>query len=294
MAATGAQDYEAEISTSGGIETTTASGLSIDYTGLIPDVVYSFRVRSRKPHGSAHLFSAWSAAVSDAAERPVLWWGHQADHNVKYAIGTISNALIENSIEPSVAAWNSKMAVLGKGLTICPASDPACSDHFTVTIKTVNNMNNSTSTRTHNPNEGCGTSRACVKPESEGGDSHQGLNLGSHMGDMYIVFEDPPWFAVEETDMSGNKTGKWMTTEYVWTRIKDLNGAEVLDGGRPRKYVYVDRIMIHEFGHALGLPDFYNDDTGLMNLDAVMNESFKILKDDIAQLKAIYLLHSAH
>ena len=52
-AATGAQDYEVEISTSRGVATTIAPGLSIDYTGLVPGTTYSFRVRSLKPTAAA-------------------------------------------------------------------------------------------------------------------------------------------------------------------------------------------------------------------------------------------------
>ena len=56
-----------------------------------------------------------------------------------------------------------------------------------------------------------------------------------------------------------------------------------------RYYVYVDRIMLHEFGHTLGLHDSYNDPT-MDDLDAVMNTSY----EDIEQLRAIYLLHTPH
>ena len=60
-----------------------------------------------------------------------------------------------------------------------------------------------------------------------------------------------------------------------------------------RYYVYVDRIMLHEFGHTLGLHDFYNDPT-MDDLDAVMNTSYVIHAEDIKQLEAIYLLHNPH
>ena len=54
--------------------------------------------------------------------------------------------------------------------------------------------------------------------------------------------------------------------------------------------------MLHELGHALGLPDFYADDkTGLKGLsDAVMHTGYEIRDEDIEQLRAIYLLHNPH
>ena len=60
-----------------------------------------------------------------------------------------------------------------------------------------------------------------------------------------------------------------------------------------RHYLYIDPVMLHEFGHTLGLHDFYDDPT-MTHLDAVMNTSNGIRYEDIAQLRAIYLLHSSH
>ena len=105
-----------------------------------------------------------------------------------------------------------------------------------------------------------------------------------------MVFEDPPWSAARNPP----KTGKWLHTEYLWTTNKNLNGERVsyIDS-RHVFYVYVDRITLHEFGHTLGLHDFYNDGT-MDHLDAVMNTSYEIQDEDIAQLEAIYFHHSPH
>ena len=124
------------------------------------------------------------------------------------------------------------MAVLGKGLAICPASDTACKDHFTVTIKTVNNKNDVGGDANRNSDEGCAQFRACIKPESEGDDPHPELDLGQHMGDMYLIFEDPP-FRSKKDNM-----GVWQHTEYVWTRIDILNEDEVPRSGGKR-YIYM-------------------------------------------------------
>ena len=51
--------------------------------------------------------------------------------------------------------------------------------------------------------------------------------------------------------------------------------------------------MMHEFGHTLGIHDFYNDP--IMDwLVAVMNTNNDITDHDIEQLRAIYLLHTSH
>ena len=65
-----------------------------------------------------------------------------------------------------------------------------------------------------------------------------------------------------------------------------------------RYYAYIDRVMVHEFGHTLGMPDFYADNTtGLNGLPAVMDNhhnNMAITVEDIAQLDAIYRRHSSH
>ena len=69
-----------------------------------------------------------------------------------------------------------------------------------------------------------------------------------------------------------------------------------------RYYAYVDRVMLHEFGHTLGLTDFYSRTRAprLDGLDgelAIMNvhwDAKSIQDTDIAQLDAIYRRHSSH
>ena len=59
--------------------------------------------------------------------------------------------------------------------------------------------------------------------------------------------------------------------------------------------MYVDRIMLHEFGHTMGLPNIYEDNTGLKRRShAVMHTGFGMHDEAIMQLRAIYLLHSPH
>ena len=62
-----------------------------------------------------------------------------------------------------------------------------------------------------------------------------------------------------------------------------------------RYHAYVDRVMLHEFGHTFGLHDFYDDPT-MDHLDAVMNDPYTNktpTAEDIAQLRAMYALHDS-
>ncbi len=61
------------------------------------------------------------------------------------------------------------------------------------------------------------------------------------------------------------------------------------------EYFYIGATFIHEFGHTLGLPDFYDHPT-LMNLPAVMDNphtNMTITDEDLAQLGAIYAVHDS-
>ena len=293
QAVAGAAGYEVDIDPTASSHQIKNNGLSVEITGLTPETEYSFMVRAWKTYAGSPLHSLWSDPVDWEAPKPTDS-GHQADHTVKYEVPTpIANSVVMGAIPTAVSAWNSEMARLGKGLNICTGNGCNNPDGFTMTINTVDNKNDALDNPedSDDPHEGCGPSRACVKSTVRGG----------HKSEMHMVFEDPPIYAEEVT------TDVWRLQTYVWTKDKSKNGAMV-PGFPTLLYVYVGRIMLHEFGHTLGLPDFYADATtglnGFLNgvklpnaamlKDAVMDTGNVINDEDIKQLRAIYLLHTAH
>ena len=282
--ADGAAGYEVEISPTASSHRINIAGLKAEITGLTPGTIYTFKVLACNPCGASGLYSLPSIPIDFEAPEPTKS-GHQADHTVKYEVSNIGNSVISDAIEPAVSAWDFAIARLGKGLEICTGNLCVNPDGFTVTIKTVDN-NNDAIDASGDFDEGCGTARACVKF----------VKAGDHMQEMHMIFEDPPVAALRVTD------AVWRLREYVWTKDKSKNGklvpclAASCVGQTPRYYVYVDRIMLHEFGHTMGLKDFYDDtETGLIGLpNAVMHMGYVINGEDLKQLEAIYLLHNPH
>ena len=197
----------------------------------------------------------------------------------------INNDIIEDAISPAVDKWNKKLEILNKDFEICSDN----SEDFVVTIKSVNNKNNDTGLGNNNPNEGCGRGRACVKQVGDGGKNKTATAPGKHMHDMFMIFEDPPWTAKETPSGSGD----WRHKIWEWTSKIEDHDTEIPDTDPQTYYAYIGTAMLHEFGHTLGLPDFYEHPL-MSRWDGVMNSSHQILYEDIEQLKAIYIFHNSH
>ena len=219
---------------------------SADITGLVPDSRYTFKVVATNRFGDSPESDGLRARTPDLE----YWWGHQADHTAKYTKGTIGSSIIEDAIQDAAEDWNNEMVVLNKGLKICDDVDISCgganADGGIVTIQTA------TTTKT-NDSGGCGNSYACVQPGTDGNSS----GPGKHMVNMTMVFEEPAYVC----------SGSMCLDPYriVWTddQTKDGDPTPSSTAADQEQYAFIDWVMLHEFGHTLGLPDFYADTSTL-------------------------------
>ncbi len=297
QAVAGANGYKVLITPSSNSHQIDYSGETAEVTGLTPETHYAFRVRASKTYQGSSLLSALSDPVRRDGPRPTSI-GHQEDHTVEYRMGTITTApglpfgfpdpaaVIRAAIQPAAEAWNQAAAQLNKALAICAFGTCAGSNHdgWTVTVKTVSvNTKDTGDTDGSNHGVGCGRSVACVKASV----------ADDHLRDMSLIIEEPAW------ECRGNsKTGTCTQRRIFWTDESMHHEAKIRGlpvGSPPSYFFYMVPTMTHEFGHTLGLPDFYRDDeTDLDTLpDAVMHSGVGIHKEDEKQLEAIYAYHDS-
>ena len=306
QAVAGARGYMVETTPAASSHKAAVIGESGFVTGLTPGTNYTFRVRACNPCRVSPLYSLPSDSVQKAAPEPTNI-GHQEDHTVAYEMGPVTSApnlpdgvpdaatVISAAIEPAAAAWNPATAtgIPGKDLKICEDGDGDCDnrnhDGFTATIRTAsqNTMETTGYGNVFRWDEGCGRSVACVKDPL--------AFPGFHRGNMAVILEEPAW------DCSGGDINMGTCDQHVriyWTGEPGLHGEPVDDTplGIPSSYYYyIGLVMIHEFGHTLGLPDFGTDPT-LAGLPAIMSDPHTyraITTEDLEQLRAIYLLHDS-
>ena len=253
---------------------------SADITGLVPDSIYTFKVVATNGFGD----SPESNGLRARTPQLEYWWGHQADHTVKYEKGAIATSTIEDAIQDAAEDWNDEMRALNKGLKICDDVDISCgganTDGGIVTIQTA-------ATTKTNDSGGCGNSMACVQP----GPGRDSSGPGKHMVNMTMVFEEPAYIC--SGFMCSNPI------QIVWTDNDRLHDDPTPESTAAdlEQYAFIGWVMLHEFGHTLGLPDFYTTTSTLLGEIAIMNlpwDAQNIRDEDIRQLKAIYIRHTKH
>ena len=329
QAVTGDPNYEVEVSQGGSVVQTPQvkiSGQSAEVTSLAPGKTYTFRVRAWTQPDALKFYSPWSDTVDRRAPTPTNI-GHQEDHTAAYHVSAITAApnlpagvpdpavIIRDSIDPAVTAWNNAAsAIAGKNLKICeivdpnnlnnPNNNPDCvasnHDRGIVTVRTVGVNSGSY-------NEACGNSIACVDPAT----TPSAAGPGPHLSHTALIIEEPAWQARCPTAGGGGDVGPIGNTKtsackqerFYWTNVSTDNGTRVIDpatNARVGYYAYINAVMVHEFGHTLGLPDFYGpmgQAAGLNGLRANMDDPYKHqtpTSQDIAQLRAIYAVHESN
>ena len=245
---------------------------------------------------------------------PTYWIGHQEDHTVEFTEGNItlvnSVDIIGDDILPSARIWNQHISLVNGfplGLLFCNDTDISCDDHSgndlnddrtEVTIRTV------TLADENNNVLGCGPGYACVTHPIPTDDDP---GVGTHMTNMNMIFENPGYNCTSVDRVTGDPLPACQTgdlTEFVWTYVEADHNTNVTRDDDTVRYVYIRYIMLHEFGHTMGLPDFYrgggqtNYDPDLDREPAIMNLPWEvgghIQQTDRDQLDAIYRTHTRH
>ena len=220
--------------------------------------------------------------------------GHQADHQVKftYSVSNVANEIISASATSMAPVWNMAMEPLKKEIQICMD----CEDDYIVTVMQVNN-NNADFDATPGPDGNCGKSIACVSIRHVGDPDE----AGKHLGNLYLKMEEPPIWTSRDNGDFIERHVMWTATSTIHgdlANADEIVGIEPCDPDIPTPiyYQWIDPVMLHEFGHTLGLHDFYNDpDYRVKKLKAIMTfNTDHITREDIAQLRAIYIRHVKH
>ena len=216
--------------------------------------------------------SNWSSSVNTDLSKLVAR-GHQHDHTVGYRIAITPVAgypadlpnpgvIIPSAVAPAASAWTSAGA--GAGLAICRHYGAICevknADTFIVTVKLSDSADN------------CGRAIACIRPSYSG--------LSTHRANMRLIFEEPA-LAYDEP-LGGAQ-------RYRWTNVADDND-EPVSKNPEHIWRYVGPVMVHEFGHTLGLADHLDKLTSPV-LGVMSNDSMTITQEEIDYLLKIYSGH---
>ena len=273
--------------------------------GLVPGTDYTFSVRGLNSSGEGPV----ATSSTHTALHPTHSGGHQGDHTAAYSIDASLNApsvkVIKDAISDAAAAWNGRMKF---DLLICDVSGPAdpanpagetCASrnsHMSfATIKSV-------AVTSPNNSNGCGGTHACVKPTSTiSGDPNDGTR---HLGSTEMIFEEMP-YTCRVTPKPGMDCEPANYLKWTWTdKSGDHNDPVPLTTGDHR-YLYGYPVVVHELGHLLGVPDFFDagshdshdpdlakENPSIMNAD--LWGAGDIQQTDLDQLHAIYRIHLRH
>ena len=223
-------------------------------------ITYEHPVRSLNAAGP----SGWSASVK--TDLSLAARGHQQDHTVRYMVAPMSATpdpgfpnpatIFPPAVPTAVAAWNARISA--DGFLICKGGTGSCdqtnADGHTITVRLV-----------ENENQDVCSSQACARP-SVG-------SISTHRGDGEIVLEEPATLG---------------PLTFRWTDVPGLHNTDVT-GFKDELWKYVGAVLIHEFGHTLGIPH-----PSTSTYPGVMSDPdnfLNVTQNDIDYLRKIYSGH---
>ena len=162
---------------------------------------------------------------------------HQQDRTVAYTMGTTTLPTLSQAASAAASRWTAVGRMEGKDLSVCNGNCSANSDGFLITVKTTNNS-------AHCDN---GASRKSAYMDLTVAVGHR------HIWDSDLVIEEPPVGQISVQDHLGQIV-HYPAQKFLWTDTASDHNQLVRAGGDVR-YKFLPAVVLHEFGHALGLDD---------------------------------------
>ena len=157
-------------------------------------------------------------------------YGHQHDHTVAYNLGALRTEELDNWIRQATPGEASKWNARPL-VSVCKQSECTTNSTGVVSLEVIDSQ--------------CARGVACIDVFS---------NIKGHIRDTSIKFEKFP----------SSSSALW-----EWTDMSSLHRVMIRLSVPARYYLYVNAVILHELGHALGLPDFRSPTTyrGIMRQD---------------------------